>query len=218
MAMQVQTVNAQWYDRREAGYLLSRSLDVYQGSNSVVVGIPRGGVEVASVIAEELHLPLEVMPCRTILNPADNRKNIGSVSEDEVYIHDCEHTIPQDYICHQITKLRRIIAAENRKYRGNGEPAPLTNRSVILVDDVLTCSDTMITCLRSIRKQNPLRIIVAVAVISMEAAIVIDAEADEVIYLKMETFPESPGAYFVNFPRVDDADVKELLEVSKLRL
>lgn len=216
--MQVQTVNALWYDRREAGYSLSRNLDVYRCSNSVVVGIPRGGVEVASVIAEELHLPLEVMPCRTILNPADSRKNIGSVSEDEVYLHDCAHTIPQDYICHQVTKLRRMIASENRKYHGNDKPVSLTNRSVILVDDVLTCSDTMITCLRSIRKQNPSKIIVAAPIISTEAAIVIEAEADDIIYLKMAPCPESPDAYFVNFPRVDDADVRELLEVSKLRL
>lgn len=200
--MKILEIDTLWHDRRHAGYLLSRKLDIYRSDASVVVGIPRGGVEVASVIAEELHLPLEAMPCRAIRNPADNRKHIGSVSEDEVYIHNCPHTIPQDYISHQIAMLRYSISSENREYHLNDSPVSFRNRQVILVDDVLTSSDTMTACLRSIRKQRPSKIIVAVPLISAEAASLIGAEADEVCFLKMETFPEQPDAYFANYPGV----------------
>ncbi|SKC83465.1 phosphoribosyltransferase family protein [Ohtaekwangia koreensis] len=214
--MQVQTINTPWRDRREAGYLLGHKLDIYRYHDSVVVGIPHGGVEVASAIAEVLHIPLDVMPCRTIPHPADSRRSIGSISGDEVYIHDCSHTIPQDYISHQIATFRWEMMCENRQYhRTTGKPISLKHRQVILVNDELVCSDSMITCLRSIRNQNPSKIIVAVPVISVEAADVIGAEADEVIFLKKEVFPEFQDVYFVNNPTVDNVGIENLLEVSK---
>ncbi|HEU5290158.1 MAG TPA: phosphoribosyltransferase family protein, partial [Cyclobacteriaceae bacterium] len=201
-------------DREEGGYLLSRKLVSYKNSNAVVIGIPHGGVCVAAAIAEQLSLPLEAMPCLKIKDPADSGKNIGSVSEDEVFIHDGEQTIPQDYVFHQIAHLRNIILHEKTNY-DTGKHIGLRYRPVILVDDVLTFSDTMMACLLSIRKQNPMKIIVAVPVVSAEAAQIISAAADDLQFLKIEASLGSPKTYFENFPRVDEQRVKELLEISK---
>jgi orotate phosphoribosyltransferase-like protein len=63
-------VDTRLQNRTEAGVLLSRKLAAYKNSDAVVVGIPHGGVCVASAIADILSLSLEVMPCRKIKNSA----------------------------------------------------------------------------------------------------------------------------------------------------
>lgn len=215
MRMQPMLMSAVMQDREEAGYLLSKKLASFKNTNAIVVGIPHGGVCVASAIADSLSLPLEVMPCRKIKDPGDGSKNIGSVSQDDVFIHDCARTIPQDYISHQIILLRNAISHENRKYYGDDQPASLRYRTVILVDDLLASSDTMMACLRGIKKHIPLKIIVAVPVVSAEAARIVGAEADDMQFLKMEASLASPDEYFADFPKVDDQKVKELLEASR---
>ncbi len=213
--MQPVVSNTLLQDRQEAGHLLSKALTAFKNSNAVVVGIPHGGVCVASVIATQLSLPLEAMPCRKIKHPAKNNQYIGSVSEDEVYIHDCSRTIPQDYIHHQIVLARNIIIHETEMFNGGRQRADVRSRPVILVDDVLIFSDTMMACLRSLRKQNPLKIVVAVAVASAEAAHMVSLQADEVQYLRLEGSPSPAREYFVDFTRVDERKVRNLLEASR---
>ncbi|HEY0653025.1 MAG TPA: phosphoribosyltransferase family protein [Chryseosolibacter sp.] len=211
-------MSALFQNREEAGYQLSQALSEYRNTNSTVVGVPHGGVSVASVIAEALSLPLEVMPCRKIKHPADPKKSIGSVSESEVYVHDCSHTIPQDYVYHQIVLLRNGMSAERKKYYGPEKPQSLRYRTVILVDDILSTSDTILACLRDIRKQNPLKVVVAVPIVGAEAARVVSTEADDLKFIKMEPALASPHEYFAAYPRVNDEEVKALLHSCRKNL
>jgi putative phosphoribosyl transferase len=203
-------------DRKEAGVLLSKKLAAYKNSDAVVVGIPYGGVCVASVIAEMLSLRLEVIPCRQIKNPTAGKNDIGSVSASDVSMHDCPYTIPQDYIYHQIVLLRNAIAFENKGYYGNAEPVSLRHKTVILVDDVLKSSDTMMACLSGIKKQDPLKVIVAVPFVSAEAARTIGAEADDLVFLELKHSIESASGYFIDFPKIDKEEVKEMIRVSRI--
>jgi putative phosphoribosyl transferase len=208
-------VNAQLQGRKEAGLLLARKLAAYRHTNAVVVGIPHGGVCVASVIAEELSLPLEVMPCRRIKHPAESQQYIGSVSENEVVLHDCSRTIPQDYLSHQIILLKNAILHENRKYYDHRKRDSFLYKTVILVDDILISSDGVIACLREIKREKPLNLVVAIPVVSAEAARIVQSEADDLVFLHMENSISSPHNHFVHFPAVDDSKVKELLTISK---
>jgi putative phosphoribosyl transferase len=213
--MQPLVMNTLLQDREEAGYLLSRLLAFYKNSTAVVVGIPHGGVCVASAISEALSLPLEIISCRKIKHPANGKKNIGSVSEDDVFINDCSHTIPQDYVYHQIALLQNAMAHETKKYYGSAQRQSLRYRTVILVDDMLASSDTMMACLRSIKKHNPLKIVAAVPIVAAEAARIVSSEADDFKFIKMESSLESPQEYFVEFPKIDDDKVKELFDAAR---
>jgi putative phosphoribosyl transferase len=203
-------------DREQAGRLLSIKLLEYKNTNTVVVGIPTGGVCVASVISDSLGLPLEVMPCRTIKHPADNRKNIGSVSQDEVIIHDVSYDIPQEYIHHQTMQLQNEINSEKNYYYGDIQPISLNYKTVILVDDVLQSIDTMIACLKSIKKQKPFRIVIAVPVIYPKAARMLNSEADDVVFLFMNSGKDSGSEYFVKFPDVKKNTIRDFLNKSKI--
>ena len=59
-------------NRIDAGEQLSEKLRKYKGKKDVIVlGIPRGGVEVASVISKKLHLPLDVIIIKKIGLPGN---------------------------------------------------------------------------------------------------------------------------------------------------
>lgn len=202
-------------DREEAGRMLSEKLNAYKNGNAVVIGIPHGGVFVASALADELSLPMEVMPCRSVRHPADTKKTIGSVSANAVVIHDLSHAIPQDYIYHQIALLRRSIQRENRQYYSEASFPSLLYKTIILVDDFLETSDSIMASLREIKRQKPLRIIVAVPIVNAESARIVRTEADDIIFIRMEHSIGSPDDYFNAFPNVDEAQVKGLLNTSR---
>ena len=54
-------------NRTEAGKKLSLALEKYkEAKNTIVVGLPRGGVVVAYEVAIALHLPLDILVPRKI--------------------------------------------------------------------------------------------------------------------------------------------------------
>ena len=204
-------------DRRAAGILLATNVALSQLKNPIVVAIPHGGVEVGAAIADSLNIDLEVMPCRKISDPSNHDRHIGSVSRDEIAIHDCPYSVPQDYLYFRGVRLRSEIDSELRFYHEDLPPASLTYRTVILVDDVLTSSDTMIACLREIRSQQPMSIIVAVPFVQAEAARIIQSEADNLIFSVMKPVIQSPLEYYETFPPVNDWRVRDLVRESRVR-
>jgi putative phosphoribosyl transferase len=211
------TGNLTVQDRHSAGVRLAAKLAHEQLQNPIVVAIPHGGVEVGAAIAASLNIPLEVMPCRKISDPSNQEINIGSVSRNETVLHDCPRSVPQDYLYFRGVQLRSEIDSESRFYHEETEPTNLHYRTVVLVDDFLTSSDTMIACLREIREQQPLRIIVAVPFVQSEAARIIQSEADSMIFSLMKPVIYSPLEYYELFPQVNDWRVRDLVRESKIR-
>ncbi|MEO5600465.1 MAG: phosphoribosyltransferase family protein [Cyclobacteriaceae bacterium] len=200
-------------NREDAGFIIAQRLSEYKNGNVVVVAIPHGGVPVGSSLARNLGVPFEVMPCRKITHPAEREKTIASVSADEILLHNTVG-IPSDYIYHQTVLLRNAISRESAYYYG-GRPQPdFYNRVVILVDDVLKNADTMLAALRSIRRKNPIKIIVAVSVVVLAATPPIIQEADDFIYLQQVEDNEAAKSFYVNLPKVEDEEVRDLLNKS----
>ncbi|MFP3952237.1 MAG: hypothetical protein ACLFVP_08895 [Candidatus Bathyarchaeia archaeon] len=68
-------------DRLHAGSLLAEMLEDYRGKeNGIVLAIPAGGVPVASVVAEELELPLDVVITRKLHVPWNKEAGFGALS------------------------------------------------------------------------------------------------------------------------------------------
>jgi putative phosphoribosyl transferase len=203
------------FNRENAGILLAGKLTEFDHTNTVVVGVPHGGVCVAAEVADRIHCPLEVMMCRKIKDPSNESKTIGSVSAGEVLMHDCEHTIPQDYLYFQAIRMRNEIKYETDFYYGDNPSLDLEYKTVILVDDILLSADTLMACIQEIRKRRALHIIVAVPFVETEAARIIQREADEMVFLKMQQHIHSPTEYYKEFADVGEWKVRELLRRGK---
>ncbi len=202
-------------DRQEAGKLLGLKLKEHRTSDAVIIGISTGGLVVAASIAKLLSLPLEVFPCRRIADPTDNTRSIGSVSLDSVVVQNNRRDTPQDYISHQIALLRAVLRSEWQSYFSNNPSIPLFNKTAIVVDDISMASDSLITCVTSIMKQKPAKVIIAVPIISEEAARQIGGLADEVVFVRMSNEVQSAEEFYIEYPTVEVDEVKALLRIQK---
>jgi putative phosphoribosyl transferase len=61
---------------------LARELERYRGERPVVLGIPRGGVPVAAVVARHLRGELDVIVARKLGAPMHEELAIGAVTAD----------------------------------------------------------------------------------------------------------------------------------------
>ncbi|HEX6890688.1 MAG TPA: phosphoribosyltransferase family protein [Chryseolinea sp.] len=204
--------DALFQNRKHAAFLLAERLMDHANSDTIVVAVNGGGIHVGYHLAELLHLPLEVIPCKKIKHPADNERTIGAVSLDAVVIHDDDNTIPQDYIYHQIQLLQHVIKGQSNRYNVGRTPRSFKGRTIILADDLLITGDTMLATLKTIRKQSPEKIIVAVPNVTPEATRSIAPEIDEIIYLTIEPSHPVTENLYAEFPEVDDDEVIALLQ------
>ena len=72
-------------NRHEAGMLLARHLEVYKNDpKAIVLGIPRGGVEVAYYVAKQLQLPFCTVVARKLYWPGNKDFAFGAIAEGEI--------------------------------------------------------------------------------------------------------------------------------------
>jgi predicted phosphoribosyltransferase len=194
-------------DRLQVAHLLADKLLAYKNSDAVVVAVPRGGVPIGFALANLLNLSLEIVASKKIKHPAHGNQSIGSVSVDDLVIKEELRNIPQDYICHQVVLLQHTLKAKCAYYRGCNPVISLTDRTVIVVDDLIQTGDTILACLKSIKKQSPGKIIMASSTATPEAAQIISDEVDEFIALQIEKGNHLHGI----FEPVSDEEVRKLL-------
>src|SRR5579859_5932193 len=82
-----QGVHWRLHDRREAGAVLAARLAEYTGRpDAIVLALPRGGVPVGQVIAEELKLPLDVFLVRKLGVPLQPEFAFGAIAEGGIRV------------------------------------------------------------------------------------------------------------------------------------
>ena len=204
-------------DRSEAGKLLAGKLSQYKRKKDMIIlGIPRGGVEVAYAIAKELSSRLEIAVAKKIPFPGNPELAIGAVafggvaSLDESFLG--SHGIGQGYIESEKKRLASEIA---RRYKAYGAELPdVKGRIAVLVDDGMATGHTVLAAARALKKSKPKKLIIAVPVSSRQAAELLKAEADELICLETPEFFMSVGQFYQSFPQLTDEDVVDYLKQS----
>jgi len=72
----------EFVDRRDAGRRLAHRLEACRGQDVLVLGIPRGGVAMASEIARALGADLDVVVARKVGAPIQPELALGAVTAD----------------------------------------------------------------------------------------------------------------------------------------
>jgi predicted phosphoribosyltransferase len=206
-------------DRREAGAVLAEHLIAYRGKGALVLGIPRGGVPVAAEVAGRLGGALDIVVARKLGSPVSEELAVGAVTANggrflnEELIR--ELGVSDAYL-EAVTEEQRAEARRREaRFRGARPKEPIEGRIAILVDDGLATGATMRAAVRSVRRQDPARLVVAVPVGSEEACADLAREADEVVCpIRPEPF-WSVGTYYRDFAPTEDAEVQRLLAASR---
>ncbi len=207
-------------DRRDAGRRLAEELISYSGrGDTIVLGLPRGGVVVAFETAEALNLPLDVFLVRKLGAPGQEELALGAIASGGAMVLNDDVIralgLPQNRIEAIAARERMVLEQRERLYRGHSELLNLEGKQVILVDDGLATGASMRTAVASLKRHRPRRIVVAVPVAPAETCNVLRSEVDEVVCLMTPTPLYSVGSWYLDFSQTSDDEVVGLLERAK---
>jgi predicted phosphoribosyltransferase len=202
-------------DRAAAGRLLAHHLDRFRGPDTVVLGIPRGGVLVAAEVARSLGAWLDLAIAHKLPAPGHPEVAIGAVTAaGGLYLDTATIRwlgVPAAYLREAIEHERAESMRRERAFRG-GQPAlPLDGRLVIVVDDGLATGATMRVALRAVRRSMPRRLIAAAPVGSPDGCAVAREEADEVVCPFAPPELGAVSVYYEDFHQVTDSEVRHAL-------
>src|SRR5437867_3817630 len=133
-------------NRQSAGKLLAEKLSGTKAD--LVLGIPRGGVVVASEIARKLKLPLDVIITRKIGAPTQPELALGAIDPDGAVIWEQELlnelNLTPDELENEIQQQKAEIKRREATYRQNREPLNISSKTIILADDGMATGATVL--------------------------------------------------------------------------
>jgi predicted phosphoribosyltransferase/dienelactone hydrolase len=205
-------------DRRQAGHLLGQKLARFAKDHPLVLALPRGGVPVAYEVASQLDADLDLLLVRKIGAPHHAEYGIGAVVDGDkpqiLVNRDIAEQlgVPTGYIHNEAQKQLREIERRREEYLGGRRPAPVTGRTVIVVDDGIATGSTVRAALRAIRQKKPARLVLAVPVGAPDTILSLQSECDELVCLVTPDPFYAVGAHYEDFSQTTDEEVRQLLE------
>lgn len=209
-------------DRSDAGRQLAQWLEPYHGRETLVLGLPRGGVEVAYEIAETLEAELDVLVVRKLGAPQNPELGIGAIA-----------SCGARFLNEPLVKSLRIspgtieqierrewneLQRREKAYRGDGPPPLVEGRAVILVDDGLATGGTAQAAIQALRGLKPKMLVLAVPVGPLEAVRALRAEVDELVCPLIPPLFQAVGEWYARFNQTSDEKVVELLSAHRAHL
>jgi putative phosphoribosyl transferase len=202
-------------DRLEAGHALAGDLTRFAGTDAVVLGLPRGGVPVAAVVAGELGLPWDVLVVAKVGVPWQPEVAMGAVGESGVTVRHAavlsELGISTEQFEASAAEPRLRVQQRAQSLRAHRHDLSLTGRTALIVDDGLATGATAEAAVAVARAMGAARVVVAAPVGPADGLSGLAAAADElVVSLRASPFG-AVGAYYDDFTAVSDAAVIRLL-------
>ena len=213
-----ETAGIRFDDRVHAGELLAHCVRaaIPDRAGLVVYALPRGGVPVARVVADELGVPLTATFVRKIGAPGQEEYGIGAVTEDGVAMVDHEAA---DAIGATGATLDAVIDRAQRQLVAQRDHfsavrttlAPADCAVALVVDDGLATGVSAIAAARYLRRQGAPRVDLAVPVCARESLQRVEKEFDCVVYVTCPTAMGGVSRWYEHFDQTSDELVARLL-------
>ena len=207
-------------DRQDAGRQLALRLLPYALERPLVLAIPRGGVPVAYEIARALEAPLDLWSTRRVLTP-DGKRTLGAVALGgtlSLHRHALRREeISADALDAQVRAAARQVGEEDAKLRGGRAPQEVEGRTVVLVDDGCHTGETARATLEALRSAGAGSIVLAVGAAPREVLATLEQESDAVVCGVTSDLPRAVGAFYEDYPRVGDDQVRDMCARAALR-
>lgn len=207
-------------DRQAAGSALGKQLRAAAPwpVDTVVLGLPRGGVLVAAGVAQALAAPLDVLVVRKLGLPWQPELAMGAIAAvgDAVETVRVESVLAAANVAQETFEaVRERELGELRRreeaYRGGRPPVAVTGRTVIVVDDGLATGATMRVAVVAVRRQAPRAVLAAVPVGSPAACSAMADDVDELVCLSAPLAFRAVGQAYADFSETSDAEVRAVL-------
>jgi putative phosphoribosyl transferase len=207
-------------DPSDGGRQLAAALSDFADSpNTIVLGIPRGGVAVAAEIARTLHLSLDVFLVRKLGVPGHEELAFGAVAANGTRYLDKQIVSAAGITEAEIDKIAtatlNVLEERAALYRAGREPLQIAERSVILVDDGIATGASFFAAIQALRQLHPGEIIAATPVAPLSTAMWLRTYVDRLVCIETPPRFQAVGQFYGAFPQLSDSDVIELLTASR---
>jgi putative phosphoribosyl transferase len=207
-------------DRLDAGRHLVGKLDFLRGEDVVVLGLPRGGVPVAAVVAEALRAPLDVIVVRKLGVPFQPELAMGAIGEGGLRVVDramvARARVTDDELEAVERRERAVLDARVERLRCGRPRVDLRGRVAVVVDDgIATGSTARVACLVA-RQLGARRVVLAVPVAPADTLAHLP-EAETVVCVSAPRYFRAVGAHYEDFSPTTDDEVVALLEQADRR-
>jgi putative phosphoribosyl transferase len=209
-------------DRTEAGRALGRALGAYAGrSDTVVLGLPRGGVPVALEVALALHAPLDVFLVRKLGLPSQPELAMGAIASGGAWVVNEDVLRESEVSREELEATFTREAAELRRrealYRAGRPALRLKDRVVLVIDDGLATGASMRAAVQAITAQQPARLVAGVPVGAPDSVEALESLVDEMVCpLRPDPF-HAVGVWYEHFDQTSDAEVRRCLAEAELQ-
>ena len=203
-------LNVLFKDRLDAGKKLAKALGQFKDVDGIVLGIPRGGIVVASEIANFLEFRLDIVIPRKLGAPDQPELAIGAISEDGTVLMNFDVIrrvgATEAYIKEESARQLTEIARRASAYRVGRSAIPLQDEDIILVDDGVATGATLKAAITYVKNQNPRNLTVAIPVSPIQTIRELRAEVDVICLSSPEIF-YAIGAFYSDFKQITDEEV-----------
>ena len=155
-------------DRRDAGRRLAARLGHLSGPDTVVLGLPRGGVPVAYEVATALRAPLDVIVVRKLGVPFQPELGMGAIGEGGARVIN-EQVVrmagvaPADIETVE-SHERQELERRSTRFRAGLPRLDLRGRTALIVDDGIATGSTALAACQVARASGAERVVLAVPV------------------------------------------------------
>ena len=203
-------------NRTDAALQLAEQLQDWKLTHPLVLGIPRGGMVLASVLADQIGAELDIVLSRKLPAPGQPELAMGAISEDGniVWNEDVTQLLPLTLPEIEAVRDQEIAEIDRRRslFRRHRPKAAIAGRSVIVTDDGIATGATMIAALQDLRHQQPRELIVAVPVAATSRLEEVRRWCDRAVCLFDTEEFFAVGQFYHDFRPVEDGEVVMLLE------
>ena len=208
-------------DRAAAGRHLAGALLAYRGPDTVVLGLPRGGVPVAAEVAHALGAPLDVLLVRKLGVPRQPELAFGAIGEGGVRVFNdavLRHAgLTDDEVARVEETERAELERRRSRYRGGAPGVALAGRVAIIVDDGFATGATARAAAMVARESGAARVIVAAPIGAPDTIAALRDVADEVVCLGAPPGFVAVGQGYRDFGQTSDDEVCDLLRTGMPR-
>lgn len=203
-------------DRHHAGELLaSRLRATTPPGSAIVLGLPRGGVPVAVVVAERLHCPLDVLVVLKLGVPGDEEVALGAIASGGVEIHNEDvirsFALQPRSVGQVVARARVELAHREHVIRWARPLLSIRDANVIVVDDGIATGATMRAAVQCARWRAAAHVTVAAPVAARETADALRHLADDVVTVIEPDHLLAVGNFYQDFSPTTDDEVLALL-------